>query len=214
MLSLSGHYNTQLGLLSALQLDKYQPASNFTWFASIPKLAALMVFELHYVNPAAITFLAGSNPSYFVRLVYQNGPLAPYETVPLPCATVVGSQVLSPGTCMLEDFLLYASMRAINSSAAWCSACDNFSPNSCAAAQLQVMKAAALSGGDKDAWPWRIAVAVVVTFIGTMALTLAGVWLWGRRRLAGHHTDAVGGSASGRLDGEMMKYVSAPGTAI
>lgn len=72
----SAHYNTQLGLLSALGLDTFAPAAATPWLRKLPSLAALMAFELHL----------GSAGELEVRLVMQDGPAAEYQTIPLPCS--------------------------------------------------------------------------------------------------------------------------------
>ncbi|EFJ51404.1 hypothetical protein VOLCADRAFT_103449 [Volvox carteri f. nagariensis] len=208
LLSLSGHYNTQLGILAALELDKWPGASNFTWLTSLPKLAAVLVFELHAADdrPPVVTA-----PSYYVRLVYQDGPAAQYDTVPLPCASAAGAAAVGPGVCTLGDFLSYTSARALNSSLAWCSACSNFAPGACASARLAALRAA--RGGDDgdgkngggDAEAWKVAVSVVVTFFGAVMLTAVAVWLWQRRRHGGQE-GGFGGSLTNLQTAEMAEY--------
>ncbi|GIL62620.1 hypothetical protein Vafri_16819 [Volvox africanus] len=186
LLSLSGHYNTQLGLIAALDLDTWTPAQGFSWLRSLPKLAAVMVFELHAIDAAAVTLPEGSWPSFFVRLVYQDGPAASYGTVPLPCMSTAAAVALSPGACTLSDFLSYASARALNDSQAWCAACNNSVLNACVAAKyvgaLAAAEAAAApdgsSGGGGGTEPWKIAVSVVVTFVGTVLLAAVAAAFW------------------------------------
>lgn len=91
LLSVSSHYNTQLGLLAALGIDAYAPAQGFQWLTSIPRLAAVMVFELH----AAASGL-------HVRLAAQDGPSANYTTVPLPCASGAAAAAVGQGACTLQ----------------------------------------------------------------------------------------------------------------
>jgi hypothetical protein len=60
----SSHYNTQLGLLAALEVDMSPAAPAVAWLTKIPALAAVLAFELH-MDPAIGT---GA-----VRLVAQVG---------------------------------------------------------------------------------------------------------------------------------------------
>lgn len=69
LVHLSGHYNTQLGVLGALGTDEDPGAANVTWLTKIPSLAALMAFELHGDAAARPQELA-------VRLVMQVRGLA------------------------------------------------------------------------------------------------------------------------------------------
>jgi hypothetical protein len=62
LLVLSGHYNTQLGLLAALELDRYQGSDRLPWFTSIPSFAATLTLELH---------LHEESGAFLVRLVMQ-----------------------------------------------------------------------------------------------------------------------------------------------
>lgn len=49
-------------LLAALQVDAFEPAKGFAWFRSIPRLAALMAFELHGVPPQVGTAVGKGAP--------------------------------------------------------------------------------------------------------------------------------------------------------
>lgn len=62
LLVMSGHYNTQLGLLAALELDRYQGSARVPWFTSIPSFAATLSLELH---------LHEESGAFLVRLVMQ-----------------------------------------------------------------------------------------------------------------------------------------------
>jgi hypothetical protein len=76
LLLVSSHYNTQLGLLSALGVDR-QPAAAAAvpWLARIPSLAALLALELHR-DP-------GSS-AWAVRLVAQVGARSTASTAGSP----------------------------------------------------------------------------------------------------------------------------------
>ncbi|KXZ41623.1 hypothetical protein GPECTOR_356g120 [Gonium pectorale] len=212
LLSLSGHYNTQLGVLAALELDAYPPAANFTWFRNIPKLAAVMAFELHAAAaPAAAGGAAGSGATeFFVRLVAQDGPTAPYVTLPLPCEGAAAAAAVGAGACRLEDFVAYAAPRALSSAAEWCAACGNMGVSACRMAQLT-----AQGGGGSSSSDWKIAVSVVVTAVGVALLAGLAAWLWVRRRTAspaaaaaeyggtGGGGAASGGGSKGQLQAEL-----------
>ncbi len=64
LLLVSSHYNTQLGLLAALEVDKSPAAPAVAWLARIPALAAVLAFELHR---------APASGAWAVRLVAQVG---------------------------------------------------------------------------------------------------------------------------------------------
>ncbi|PRW05761.1 acid phosphatase [Chlorella sorokiniana] len=129
MLHLSGHYNTQLGLLGALQIDQDPATANFTWFKKIPSLAAVMAFELHSDPSTRPADLA-------VRLVMQDGAGKPYTTIPLPCASAGDSAeaLAGPGACSLDAFRALAEPLAFNTTGDWCTACGNTKMSTC---QLQ-----------------------------------------------------------------------------
>lgn len=129
LLHLSSHYNTQLGLLGALRIDRDPAAANFNWFKKIPSLAALMAFELHSDSSTRPADLA-------VRLVMQDGAGKPYTTIPLPCASAGDSAeaLAGPGACTLDAFRALAQPLAFNSTADWCTACGNTRMSIC---QLQ-----------------------------------------------------------------------------
>lgn len=64
---LSAHYNTQLGLMAALQQDTFEASRGNAWFNSLPNYASTLVLELHREK--------GTN-NYAVRMVQQvRGPL-------------------------------------------------------------------------------------------------------------------------------------------
>ncbi|KAG2501116.1 hypothetical protein HYH03_000934 [Edaphochlamys debaryana] len=200
LLSLSGHYNTQLGLLSALAIDKLPGAmAVLPWYRAIPRLAAVLAFELHAL-PAA----GSETPAFYVRLVAQDGPDRNYTTVPLPCAAgadangaVVG--VLGTGACAMQDFVDFVQPRALTAGQ-WCAACGNRAVAACrlqelttaAAAQQNASGNSSSSGGGSSSGSggcedWQIAVAVVVPLVGTALLAAAGwaVWRWWQGRRSG-----------------------------
>ncbi|KAL4457857.1 hypothetical protein ABPG75_012722 [Micractinium tetrahymenae] len=123
---LSGHYDTQLGILGAIALNQLPAAANFTWFKKIPSLAAIMVFELHASGSDGVP------QSLAVRLVMQDGPSANYTTIPLPCASAGdGAEALAgPGACTLEAFTQMVQPLAMNTSQ-WCDACANTGMTMC-----------------------------------------------------------------------------------
>jgi hypothetical protein len=140
LLTASGHYNTQLGLLSALFADQASTPDH-TWTKKIPSLAAVLVFELHTTSPTA-----GSSSSkqqqqqpFAVRAVFQDGPKAAYQTLILPCA-VKGdaAEVLAGlGACTLERFRALAEPQALNTSSEWCDACRNGKVLACQVSRME-----------------------------------------------------------------------------
>jgi hypothetical protein len=140
LLTASGHYNTQLGLLSALLADQASTPDH-TWTKKIPSLAAVLVFELHTTSPTA-----GSSSSkqqqqqpFAVRAVFQDGPKAAYQTLILPCA-VKGdaAEVLAGlGACTLERFRALAEPQALNTSSEWCDACRNGKVLACQVSRME-----------------------------------------------------------------------------
>jgi hypothetical protein len=101
----SAHYNTQLGLLSALNMDSLPAAraAAVPWLTRIPALASVLAFELHRVSGG------GSNASaaHAVRAVVQDGPAANYTALPLPCESDAGAalagEVRMLRACHLQD---------------------------------------------------------------------------------------------------------------
>lgn len=182
VLHLSGHYNTQLGVLSALALDTHPAAADTPWLRKIPSLAALMAFE--------VVASSSSPPSFAIRLVLQDGPDAPYQPVPLPCATAgdEAEQLAGAGACTLEAFQRYVAPRTLTT-LQWCQACGDTSTTACqlsaAAAELASLRAALGGTGEArggnlscSSDDWKIAVGVVVTFVGTVLLAvLCMLWM-------------------------------------
>ncbi|KAG2425428.1 hypothetical protein HYH02_015034 [Chlamydomonas schloesseri] len=208
LVSLSGHYNTQLGLLAALGLDAQAgaAAAAFVWYRpSLPRLAAVLAFELHAVPATAAAPGNGSSSSsssssssnatvmYVVRAVAQDGPSASFITVPLPCASAAAAAALAAavnagaanataaaanaaaavGACTLDDFVALAAPRSMPEAADWCAACGNDDVSACRLARLQ-----AEGGGGDEGEAWKIAVSVVVTFVGSLLLAALAVGVW------------------------------------
>lgn len=115
-LSISAHYNTQLGVLAALGADQAQGSDQVPWFSrKMPSPAAVLVFELHRFEQDGL----------MVRLVMQDGPGERYQVVPLPCSVADDAKAgESSGFCRLKDFLALAGPQAM-SPREWCRACDN-----------------------------------------------------------------------------------------
>lgn len=101
---------------------------------------------------------------------------------------------LLPGSCTLETFRALLADRALNGSQ-WCAACNDSSTTACklgtattqldvAQAQLAAAQGSSSSGGSASSSGtegWKIAVSVVVTFVGTAALAGVAMW-WAVRR--------------------------------
>lgn len=131
LLTVSSHYNTQLGLLSALQ--SAVPAAQRTqylWLSRIPSLAAVLVLELH---------ASSSSGQLVVRAVFQDGPKGAYTTLPLPCAEAgdAAEAVAGPGACTLDAFRRLAEPAAMFSVGEWCEACDNSKVMACAVRSME-----------------------------------------------------------------------------
>lgn len=127
---MSGHYNTQLGLLSALQSAVPAPQrTQHRWLSKIPSLAAVLVLELH----------ASSSGQLVVRAVFQDGPKAAYTTLPLPCAEAgdAAEAAAGPGACTLEGFKRLAEPAALLSVGEWCDACGNSKVMACAVHNME-----------------------------------------------------------------------------
>ncbi|KAG2435149.1 hypothetical protein HXX76_007234 [Chlamydomonas incerta] len=238
LVSLSGHYNTQLGLLAALGLDAAAgpAAAAFVWYRpSLPRLAAVLAFELHAVAATADGSSNSSSSSgsssgsstttmYVVRAVAQDGPSAAYVTVPLPCASGAAAAALAAavnsgaaaaanataaaanaaaavGACTLDDFLALAAPQSMPTAADWCAACGNNDVTACRVANLQA------EGGeicDDEGEAWKIAVSVVVTFVGALLLAAlaAGVWSHCAARRQQQQQHGGAGSSSSPLPDE------------
>jgi hypothetical protein len=89
LLVVSGHYNTQLGVLAALYLDNMMAAQTAAvpWLTRIPATAAVLAFELHRSDGSF------GNATFAARLVAQDGPAANYTVFPLPCASAAGAAI-------------------------------------------------------------------------------------------------------------------------
>jgi hypothetical protein len=167
----SAHYNTQLAVLAALQLDKRLTPAQLPWLDVLPATSSLLAFELHS-GPAVQA----------VRLVIQDGPAKPYRTVPLPQCAQPGSAaeaLAGPGACELDTFLNMAQGAALPTAAAWCDECANAAIDACIAARFAGAAApppAAAASGQT----WRIAVAAIASSAGTAALVAAGAIIFTR----------------------------------
>ncbi len=204
--TVSSHYNTQLGMLGALAIDQIPGIDQqMPWITQkIPSLAAVMVFELH--KPAS--FDSADADSYAVKLVAQDGPgpngTNPYFTIPLPCAEPgsAAEQLAGPGACSLATFMAYAAPRAMNTSAAWCTACNNNATQACQAAGAKQKLAlltdgtlttdeagavgASSSGDGGGVAVWVPVVVAFLCFAGGAVAALAVAWGLQRRRLSRH----------------------------
>jgi hypothetical protein len=190
----SSHYNTQLGLLSALQ--SAVPAAQRTqylWLSRIPSLAAVLVLELH----------ASSSGQLVVRALFQDGPKAAYRTLPLPCAEAgdAAEAVAGPGACTLDAFRRLAEPAAMLSVGEWCEACGNSKVMACAVRNMErqlkevgVDPQAAADGlsatrKGKSVSPGMVAVWCVVSVAAAAVLAGAGFlivrWVRGRSRKHG-----------------------------
>lgn len=85
----SGHYNTQLGILGGLYLDNMTASQTAAvpWLTRIPATAAVLAFELHRSDGSF------GNATFAARLVAQDGPAANYSVFPLPCASAAGAAI-------------------------------------------------------------------------------------------------------------------------
>lgn len=182
LLTVSSHYNTQLGLLSALQAGADpNKRTQYLWQSKIPSLAAVLVFELHK---------APSN-ELVVRAVFQDGVTTRYRALPLPCAVAgdAAEAFAGAGSCTLGNFRALAGPQAFNSSADWCDACSNNKVMACRMANMErqlvavgVDPVAAAAGGAPVASrrqgvsPGMVALWCVVSVAA--AALLAGVGLF------------------------------------
>lgn len=135
LLTVSSHYNTQLGVVSALQAGAQPHArTQYPWLTKIPALASVLVFELH----------SSSDGQLFVRVVYQDGPRAPYRVLPLPCAQAgdAAEGFTGPGSCTLQSFKALADPQALYSSSEWCEACSNSKVMACVVRSMERQLAA------------------------------------------------------------------------
>jgi lysosomal acid phosphatase len=174
----SAHYNTQLGVLAALELDARLTPAQLPWLAALPATSSLLAFELH-----------GGPAVQAVRLVMQDGPAKPYVTIPLLDCARAGSAaeaLAGPGACELGAFLKLADRAALPTAAAWCAECDNAVVDACAAARaVSAGFAAAAPAAGGDGAGWKLAVAVVATAAGAGALSAAATAFALRRRRGG-----------------------------
>ena len=179
----SGHYNTQLGVLSALYLDGLPSAQAVVpWLTRIPATAAVLAFELYLRD-------GGNGTAYAVRLVAQDGPAANYTVLPMPCASVAGAAIAGDGACMLKDLMLMTlpAVLAAGLPADWCSACNNTVAAPCVVAATTAVEAAKAADAKHHRTERVVDVAVGVGIgLGLPLAALAArlVWLRVRRRRA------------------------------
>lgn len=175
LLTVSAHYNTQLGVLAALQAGA-DPSrrTHYLWQQRIPSLAAVLAFELHR-SPDGATFV--------VRAVFQDGPRAQYSVLPLPCAVAgdAADELAGPGSCTLDRFRALAGPQAINSSADFCEACSNTKVMACVVRNMERQLMAVGSSRRSGTSPGMVAVWCVVSV--ALAAMLAGAALLVARKL-------------------------------
>lgn len=198
LVSVSSHYNTQLGVLAALQAAvPPSQRSSHAWQAAIPSLAAVLAFELHR---------DGASGGYVVRAVAHDSPQAGYVVLPLPCARAgdAAEALAGPGSCTLEAFRALAGPQAINSSSHWCEACDNTRAQACQLHSMQRQLSAVADGsrGGRYVSPGMVAVWCMVSVAAAGLLAgLAAVGVRGlqqrRRRKAGLAFDVGAFAAHG-----------------
>eukprot|EP00201_Polytomella_parva_P024576 CAMPEP_0175044856 /NCGR_PEP_ID=MMETSP0052_2-20121109/4064_1 /TAXON_ID=51329 ORGANISM="Polytomella parva, Strain SAG 63-3" /NCGR_SAMPLE_ID=MMETSP0052_2 /ASSEMBLY_ACC=CAM_ASM_000194 /LENGTH=395 /DNA_ID=CAMNT_0016308251 /DNA_START=318 /DNA_END=1505 /DNA_ORIENTATION=+ len=162
LLTISGHYNTQLSLLSALKWDQVS-GNTHTWLTTIPKTAAALYFELHNVSSVL-----------YVRVVTQNGPGADFVAVPLACNSAAAIAVLGNGTCLFTDFITLVGEDAMSMDE-WCETCQNNSTDYCQAYWFSQAAAAAASDvrvdcGGPTKEGWRAAVGVLASAAGILLI--------------------------------------------
>ena len=137
-----------------------------------------MAFELHADSAQRPQQLA-------VQLVAQDGPAAPYTTIPLPCAVPGdGAEALAgPGACTLESFQSLVQPLSMGSAEQWCDACGNNGMTACklrlAAAQLE--EAAASSGDGGGMSGGAVAGIALACSLAVAALAAAAFVLYRRR---------------------------------
>lgn len=217
LLTTSAHYNTQLGLLSALQAGASADGggdgttttmqqTDYPWRHKIPALAAVLAFELHRATTDGGEFV--------VRTVAQDGPSAAYSVIPLPCAVAgdAAEQVAGPGACTLERFRALAQPQALGSASAWCEACGNVKVLACRAAAMERQLAAvgidtfdlvsvgssSSSSARSYSSPAMVALWCAVSVAAAAALAVVGffgVRSWRRRRGQGQGGAAAPGSS-------------------
>jgi len=184
LMLMSGHYNSQLALLAALNVT----------LPSMPATASLLAFELHR-----------SGAQLAVRCVMQDGPEAQYAALPLPCASPAGEAVGGGGACTLADWTALSARgtAGVNSTAAWCSACGAIAPMPCAAA----LAGAAVSVPPPSPTTLvmcntRMRAVGVGVAIGLAIALLAFTCVWGYRHARQHGRVGPGrGAAEEGLEG-------------
>jgi hypothetical protein len=185
LLTVSSHYNTQLGVVSALQAGAQPDArTQYPLLTKIPALASVLIFELH----------SSSNGQLFVRVVYQDGPRAPYKVLPLPCAKAgdAAEGFTGPGSCTLQSFRALAEPQAFYSSSEWCEACSNSKVMACvvrsmerqlAAVGIEPATGSSQGGSRRGLSPSEITLVCIAGAV-FVALVAAGGFVVARKRHA------------------------------
>lgn len=213
---MSSHYNTQLGLLSALQSAVPGPQrTQYRWLSKIPSLAAVLVLELH----------ASSSGHLVVRAVFQDGPKAAYTTLPLPCAEAgdAAEAAAGPGACTLEGFKRLAEPAAMLSVGEWCEACGNSKVMACAVRNMERQlkevgvdpqaaadgTAARASSTGRSVSPGMVAVWCVVS-VAAAAVLAGAVYLVARRVRGRSRKHGSSLSSLGEATGVQSLHQAAP----
>ena len=114
----------------------------------------------------------------------QDGPLAPYTTIPLPCAVGGDSAeaLAGAGACTLESFQALVQPLSMSSAEQWCDACGNSGMTACklrlAAAQLEEAAAASSGGGGMSSG--AVAGIAIACSVAVAALAAAAFVLYRR----------------------------------
>mmetsp|Transcript_22540 Transcript_22540/g.67104 ORF Transcript_22540/g.67104 Transcript_22540/m.67104 type:complete len:583 (-) Transcript_22540:1111-2859(-) len=163
----SAHYNTLLGVLTALGLDESQAAitaakggagqNGPSWLATgarlnagtpkLPNPAAVLAFELHVPKgwgdgSPGVGWNGSTTNDLAVRLVQQDGPEAQYVTLPLPCVDSAenearAAELTGDAGSCLLPSFLQLLGTSLLSPLEWCGACSNQGVSACRLAQLR-----------------------------------------------------------------------------
>lgn len=166
LVAISSHYNTQLGLLAALDMDQMPEAAAIPWMKKIPALSAVLALELHR-----------KGSEYLVRMVMQDGiESSEYLPIPLPCTSDRAKSLLGKGTCIWADFLSFSSTRALRTPEDWCSVCSNKQVQVCRVVRLTqdakeqrpqaVAATSAGAGPNKGLEPWVLGLLIILCPVG------------------------------------------------
>ena len=206
LVGLHGHYNTQLGLLSALRLDQYLPAVNAfaanspsgSWLSTgssvqvtsnltlpppkLPSAAAVVSFEVFV--PSNVTSVFNKSvplsppPPLAVRLVVQDGPGKAYFVLPMPCSSALATSIAGQGSCTLDSFIsMVAAQGMALEPSQWCTACANKAAKVCVAAELSKDLDSVNTTCNQKYPGWSIAVAAVLACLVLLAVEVA-IWFF------------------------------------